>query len=795
MHKRRFLPLTSKRSRSAVSALRSPRFATGVRAIILVAAVVQVSPAVAEVGSTESLSLFQSAAIPTAFAQDDVMRIDFGTTETASPDASGSYWNNLTQSPIDATVHATSLLTTDGAPRDVYVEVTDPFEGVNLNGVVSSSPFPQEAFRDSWWTGSFDGHEAGLARPGQIVVGNLPTDLTYRVRVLASRTGLDAGASRSTRYTLNGQVRNLEAADNAGALATFSNVRADSSGKLTLTVAVDPDEDGRFAYLNALELSTVPPVFPGAEGFGTRTPAGRGGSILRVTNLNANGPGSLKAALETAGPRTVIFDVGGVIDLGGGTLRIREPFITVAGATAPPPGITLIKGQMLVETHDVLVQHISIRAGDAPGTELDCMSIGTGNVYNVVIDRCSFTWGIDENISVSSVPPYPHDVTISNCIIAEGLSNSVHSKGEHSKGTLIGNGTTRVSLNGNLYAHNYERSPRLGWGTSVVMINNLIYNPGYTAVSVSAIQPPTPVIMMQGNHCIKGASSRWFIGMIAPNFGEIEVWEQDNLCEELNGNPAPMVVNEASSAYTGIIRTVTEPPIWPDDTQPRPVAEVLHAVTTTAGMRAGDRDPIDTRIVSSAINRTGIIIDSQDDVGGYPAHAMVSEVNALPSNPHEDPDGNGYTVLEEWIHAKNLAVQAYHGSYASWAYAHFRNDYGNPATESTLWGTLANPDNDPSPNWSERVQGTSPLHPNLPTRLPAISTYSHSATIAFSIDSGLPMDSWDILQSNDLKSWISAKNWISAPEFSSSLLQYQYTLPGPHAPTYFRLIYTRSADE
>src|SRR5689334_24246301 len=115
----------------------------------------------------------------------------------------------------------------------------------------------------------------------------------------------------------------------------------------------------------ALPLVAAPPVFPGAQGFGIETPAGRGGKILRVTNLNPDGPGSLRAAIETKGPRIVVFEVAGVIDLNMKPLVIAEPFLTIAGQTAPSPGITLIRAGIDIDTHDILMQHIRVRMGDA----------------------------------------------------------------------------------------------------------------------------------------------------------------------------------------------------------------------------------------------------------------------------------------------------------------------------------------------------------------------------------------------------------------------------------------------
>ena len=136
-------------------------------------------------------------------------------------------------------------------------------------------------------------------------------------------------------------------------------------------------------------------AFPGAQGAAAHTPGGRGGKILRVTTLAPSGPGSLLAALETTGPRIVVFEVGGVIDFARHEIKITKPYLTVAGQTAPSPGITLIRTGIDVTTHDVVLQHIRVRTGsaDAPkrgGWEPDAFS--TQGAHDVIVDHCSMTW-------------------------------------------------------------------------------------------------------------------------------------------------------------------------------------------------------------------------------------------------------------------------------------------------------------------------------------------------------------------------------------------------------------------
>ena len=146
-------------------------------------------------------------------------------------------------------------------------------------------------------------------------------------------------------------------------------------------------------------------AFPGAQGWARDTVGGRGGRIIRVTTLAESGPGSLREAVEATGPRIIVFEVGGVIDLGRHTLVIREPFVTIAGQTAPSPGITLIRGGIDIWGHDVILQHIRVRPGEAEqprrsGWEEDSVST-QGAAWNVIVDHCTLTWATDENLSAS----------------------------------------------------------------------------------------------------------------------------------------------------------------------------------------------------------------------------------------------------------------------------------------------------------------------------------------------------------------------------------------------------------
>jgi pectate lyase len=381
------------------------------------------------------------------------------------------------------------------------------------------------------------------------------------------------------------------------------------------------------------------PAFPGAVGWAASTPGGRGGEILRVTSLDGDGPGSLRAALDHDGPRIIVFEVGGVIDLDRATLRIERPYVTIAGQTAPSPGITVIRGGLDVATHDVIIQHMRIRpgeAGAAKGSDWGEDAVSTASARNLIVDHCSLTWATDENLSASG-PRFTgktpddwrsgtsHRVTFSHNIIAEGLADSTHPKFEHSKGSLIHDNVSEILIYGNLYAHNYERNPQFKGGVHGVIVNNFIFNPGQRAVHYNLMalewgDVPFEVGKMAavGNVMRAGQSTRLPIAfMMLGGHGDLEYFGRDNVAVDRVGRPLPMLGRYA----TGKARLIEtgEPPVWWEDLDVRPADEVEQWVLENAGARPWDRDGHDIRVLADVAEGRGVIIDSEAEVGGYPS--------------------------------------------------------------------------------------------------------------------------------------------------------------------------------
>lgn len=417
----------------------------------------------------------------------------------------------------------------------------------------------------------------------------------------------------------------------------FSRFACAAAGVLMIGVAVGGVSVAAPAPQSSLSQGTGDLAFPGALGWAARTPGGRGGKVIRVTTLAADGPGSFAEALATPGPRIVVFEVGGVVDLGMKELRITEPYLTIAGQTAPQPGITFIKGGLTIATHDVVIRHIRMRPGDGNkpkwSGDIDAITTVRG-ARDVIVDHCSLTWATDENLSASSTRFFGESekdwmdaasrrITYSNNIIAEGLANATHAKGEHSKGSLIHDHVNDVLIVGNLYAHNYERNPLFKGGARGQVINNLIYDPGQRAVHYNLIAEEwlghpysRGQMVARGNVMRAGISTEEVAFFQVGGSGDLDVYLEDNLAVDRIGNPLPQQGRYTTTPIH--VDAMKRAPALPFGVTLLPSSKVQDAVVANAGARPWDRDDVDRRILADTIEGRGRIIDSQEQVGGYP---------------------------------------------------------------------------------------------------------------------------------------------------------------------------------
>lgn len=220
------------------------------------------------------------------------------------------------------------------------------------------------------------------------------------------------------------------------------------------------------------------PAFPGAEGGGAYTPGGRGGKVMVVTSLADRGPGTLREACETGGARIVVFNVAGVICLES-PINIRAPYITIAGQTAPGDGVCVTGASFLIDTHDVIIRHMRFRRGQTDVAFRDD-ALGGQCVGNVIIDHCSASWGLDENMSI-----YRHvynrdengrglklptvNITIQNSVFSECLDMY-----NHSFGATIGGHNSMFCRN--LFASNISRNCSIGMNGDFNFVNNITFN-------------------------------------------------------------------------------------------------------------------------------------------------------------------------------------------------------------------------------------------------------------------------------------------------------------------------------
>ena len=375
------------------------------------------------------------------------------------------------------------------------------------------------------------------------------------------------------------------------------------------------------------------PAFPGAEGYGAYARGGRGGQVLFVTNLNDSGPGSLRQAIETKGPRTVLFRVGGVIETKG--LEIREPYITIAGQTAPGDGICIKRVESgggaltLVGTHDVVIRYLRIRAGNNTG-QFRGESFRASDSDNFIIDHCSCSWGNPETLSASGTADL---YTVQWNIISEGNAQQRHAFASIAGGN-------RSTWHHNLFAHMLSRVPR--WGDITVQCdfrNNVIYDWGFYCgygdlrslnyvnnflrKGASTTQNP-PLFVLDPKVILPG--SLYVNGNIMEGYPEVsrDNWKgvsADRSFESREPFPAPPVRTQSAEA-------------------------AFELVLSNAGATLPRRDSVDLRDVSDVRNRTGQIINNENQVGGWPVYAS--------GEPPADSAHDG--IPDEWKKSRGLSL-------------------------------------------------------------------------------------------------------------------------------------------
>lgn len=435
-------------------------------------------------------------------------------------------------------------------------------------------------------------------------------------------------------------------------------------------------------------------AFPGAGGFGMNATGGRGGKIIKVSNLEDSGPGSLREAINSVGPRIVVFTVSGTITLKS-NLSIKNGDLTIAGQTAPGDGICLRDYPVSVDADNIIIRYMRFRMGDAAKQEGD--ALGGRFHKNIIVDHCSMSWSTDECVSFYA----NENTTVQWCLIAESLRNSVHGKGAHGYGGIWGG--KNASFHHNLLAHHDSRNPRFGEEagkafalTDLVDVrNNVIYNWGSNsmyggeAMNINIVNnyfKPGPATTANN-----GATKQARIYSIDKNkiLGTevYDTWGKfyiagnyvDGFQNATEDNWTYGVYNQFHGSYTTYAPPCTDVtgttvacayriPVTEGDrtgmklNTPHNINNnvVTHSAETTylkvldfsgASLK---RDAVDNRIINDVKNKTFMakgsngssngIIDTQSDVGGWP----VLNAAAAPL----DSDGDG--MPDEWEVANKL---------------------------------------------------------------------------------------------------------------------------------------------
>lgn len=431
-------------------------------------------------------------------------------------------------------------------------------------------------------------------------------------------------------------------------------------------------------------------AFPTAEGYGRHASGGRGGRVIEVTNLNDSGPGSLRAAVEAEGPRTVIFNVSGLITLESRLIvRRTNSNLTIAGQTAPGKGICIRKYNFgMLGATNVIVRYVRVRPGNISGATLDGMGMASSD--HCIIDHCSISWTLDEAFSSRGAK----NITLQRTLISEALNQAGHRKyppgTQHGYAASIGGDIG--SFHNNLLAHCAGRNWSLAGGLDkqgfytgrLDIRNNVVYNWKHRTTDggahevnfVNNYYKPGP--STQRFHALnaqyagfRGTQQYYFAGNVMPGYFDLTNQAAGRIASTERGGTLP-------SEYSP---WVTEP-FFESYVKTKTARETYEDVLANVGCNFPELDTHDRRIIEEVRqgtakfkgSKTGLpgLPDSQDDVGGWEDYPIVhrpanwdSDHDGMPDhwekshelNPNDPADGNqdlngdGYTNLEKYLNS------------------------------------------------------------------------------------------------------------------------------------------------
>jgi hypothetical protein len=496
-----------------------------------------------------------------------------------------------------------------------------------------------------------------------------------------------AGADRDTREFI-GEIATsigLPGVPHATRVAHTLSINPNSSTQHYAWRVDSIDADGNVTKGDVWAFRPRHLAFPGAEGYGRFASGGRGGRVVKVTNLNDSGPGSLRAAVQLDEPRTVVFDVGGRILLKS-TLGIRNPYLTIAGQTAPGKGVCISNYNMgMMGAHDVIIRYVRVRPGDTSGETLDGM--GMASSTHSIFDHCSISWTHDEAFSSRGAG----NITLQRTLISEALNIAGHRNYEPGKqhGYAASIGGDIGSFHHNLLAHCAGRNWSLAGGLDKAtrhagrldIRNNVVYNWGHRTTDGGAKE-----VIFVNNYYKPGPASRVFHVLMAEReavraFGPQMYYAAGNVMEGRYG---------ADERYAGVFERRREPlenwtvdePFFESFVTTQSAQEAYMDVLGDVGCNVPALDEHDQRVIREVRDGTttykgsasGLpgLPDSQNDVGGWDDYPEVHrpadwdpDDDGMPSpweqehglDPSDaadasaDADGDGYTNLEEYLNS------------------------------------------------------------------------------------------------------------------------------------------------